>query len=161
MSSWKWLLLSFFGGAISFWISDIIIAALDPNEQGYAVTVMCPIVLIVFYVTVLRLRKGEPSGPSTAIFGLCGMWILALTFILLASRLRGSGGMGTIKWNYVGYILVSSFIPTRIYFFVMLEGSIIALFVGTFAMIICHLVFERTRWVVPPSLWAMFQRAKL
>lgn len=156
MSSWKWFLLSLFGGGIAFWIPDVVIPALDRKEQGYAVTAACPIVLILFYVAVLRLRKGERSGPSTAIFAICGIWVLALSFILLAQRVRGGEGPG-FGWDDFGYLLVSSFLPLRIVLFVTLEGSIIALWIGTVAMVICHLAFERTRWIVPPSLWAVLK----
>src|SRR6266571_7823084 len=125
MSSWRWVLLSFFGGGIAFWIPDIQIPALDRKEQGYAVTAACPIVLILFYGAVLRLRKGERSGPSTAIFAVCGIWVLALWFTFLAQRVRGGEGPG-FGWDDFGYLLVSSFLPLRIVFFVTLEGSIIA-----------------------------------
>jgi hypothetical protein len=159
MGSWKWFLLSFFGGGISFWISDLIISALDHNEQGYVVTAVCPVVLIVFYAIVLRLRKAERSGPSTAIFAICGMWVLALSFVLLAQRIRGGKGTG-FGWGDFGYLLVSSFLPTRIAFFVGLDGSVIALLIGTFAMLVCHFYFESTRWIVPPSLRAASHHAK-
>lgn len=157
MSSWKWFLVSFFGAGIAFWISDIVIPAWDRKEQGYAVTAACPIVLILFYAVVLRLRKGEASGPSSAISSICGMWVLALSFILLAQRVRGGEGPG-FGWGDFGYLLVSSFIPTRIILFVTLEGSIFALWLGTAAMVICHLVFERTRWILPPGIWAVLHR---
>ena len=157
MSSWKWLLLSFFGGGIAFWISDLIIPALDRNEQGYAVTVACPIVLILFYVAALRLRKRGRSGPASAIFAIFGTWILALSFTLLAQEGRAPGG-GGFTWGDFGYLLVSSFLPTRIALFVTLEGSIIALWIGTVAMIICHIAFERSPWIIPPSLWTALKR---
>ena len=162
MSSWKWFLLSFFGGATAFWISDIIIPALDPNEQGGAVTIVCPIVLILFYVLVLRLRRGQRSGPSTAIFAICGMWVLALLFVMLAQTVRGNGFKGGIDGDlgYLGYLLVSSFLPTRIFLFVTLEGSIFALMIGTVAMIFCHLAFEMDRWIVPPSLRTVLHHSK-
>lgn len=35
MSSWKWFLLSLFGGGIAFWIPDVVIPALDRNEQEF------------------------------------------------------------------------------------------------------------------------------
>ena len=159
MSSWRWFLLSFFGGGIAFWIPDIVIPALDRKEQGYAVTALCPIVLILFYVAVLRLRKGLGLGPSTAIFAMCGIWILALSFTSLAQRVRGGKGPG-FEWGDFGYLLVSSFLPSRIVLFVTLEGSIIALWLGTVAMVICHVAFERTRWIVPPSLWAALRHLK-
>ena len=155
MSSWKWFLLSLFGGGIAFWIPDVVIPALDRNEQGVLVTFACPALLILFYVAVLRLRKAERSGPSTAIFAVCGMWLLAISFTLLAQEVRARGGGYT--WGDFGYVLVSSFLPMRIVEFVTLEGSIVALFIGTIAMVICHVVFERTRWIVPPSLWAAFK----
>jgi hypothetical protein len=152
-------LASFFGGGIAFWISDVLIPALDRNEKGYAASILCPLVLILFYVVVLRLRSAERSGPSTAIFAISGMWVLALPFITLAQTVRGNGFMGgNWSWGDFSYLLVSSFVPTRIVEFVMLEGSIIALGIGTTAMIICHFAFERTRWIVPPGLWAALRR---
>jgi hypothetical protein len=139
MSSWRWFLLSFLGGGIAFWIPNTVIPALNLKEQGYAVTAVCPIVLILFYVAVLRLRKGDRSGPSTAIFAMFGTWVLALLFILLAQGVRRGEGPG-FGWEIV--------------LLVMLGGSIIALWLETVAMVICHVAFERTRWIVPPSLWA-------
>ncbi len=159
MSPWKWFLLSFFGGGIAFWISDVIIPAFDRSEKGYAVTVACPVVLILFYVAVLRIRKGDPSGPSTAIFAIFGMWILALSFTLLAQRIRGGSG-GEFGWGDLGYILVSSFLPMRIVEFVALEGSLLALGIGSAAMIICQIAFERSRWIIPPGLWAVLRHVK-
>jgi hypothetical protein len=159
MSSWKWFLLSLFGGGIAFWIPDVVIPAFDRNEQGYAVTAACPIVLILFYVAALRLRKGEPSGPSTAVFAILGMWVLALSFTMLAQTVRGNGFKGG-EWTRgdFGYLFVSSFLPTRIVEFVMVEGSIVALCIGTIAMVICHFAFERGRWIILPRLWAALHR---
>lgn len=163
MSSSKWILLSFFGGATAFWISDIVIPALDPSERRGAVTVVCPLVLLLFYFWVLRLRSGQRSGPSTALLAICGMWILALWFVMLAQTVRGNGFLGGFDWRdiaYLRYILVSSFIPTRIFLFVAIEGSIFALILGTIAMITCHFAFERNRWIIPPSVWAALRHSK-
>jgi hypothetical protein len=55
---------------------------------------------------------------------------------------------------------VSSFLPWRIAGFLALEGSIFALLIGTVAMVISHIVFERTRWIIPPSLWAALHHSK-
>src|SRR5437667_8459460 len=107
MSSWKWFLLSLFGGGIAFWIPDVVIPALDRNEQGVLVTFACPALLILFYVAVLRLRKAERSGPSTAIFAVCGMWLLALSFTLLAQEVRAHGG-GT-RWALSAMLMFGSF----------------------------------------------------
>ncbi len=155
MSSWKSLLLSFFGGGVAFWIPDVVIPALNHKEQGTAVTIACPALLMAFYLAVLRLRKTERSGPSSALFAICGVWLLALSFSTLAQTVRGNGFTGgRWTWNDFGYLLVSSFLPTRIVEFVMLEGSVIALCIGTIAMLVCHIAFERTRWVTSPSLFA-------
>ena len=151
MSSWKWFLLSFFGCGIAFWVPDVIIPALDPKEQGYAVTAACPISLILFYVVVLGLRKNDRQGPSSAISAVCGIWVLALSFTLLAQRVRAGKGP-EFGWGELGYVLVSSFLPSRIVLFTSLEGSIVALLLGTLAMVICHVAFERHRWIVPPRL---------
>src|SRR5437016_10486774 len=146
MSSWKWFLLSLFGGGIAFWIPDVVIPAFDRNEQGYAVTAACPIVLILFYVAALRLRKGEPSGPSTAVFAILGMWVLALSFTMLAQTVRVNGFKGG-EWTRgdFGYLFVSSFLPTRIVEFVTLEGGIVALGFATVPLAVCHGVVARDR----------------
>jgi hypothetical protein len=159
-SPWKWFWLSFFGGGIAFWIPDLIVPALNRNEQGGAVTVACPAVLVLFYAAVLRFRKTERSEPSTAIFAICGMWMLAPSFTLMAQWVRSQEGLGEFTWGDVGYLLLSSFLPTHIFLAAVLEGSIFALLLGTVAMIICHFVFERTRWIVPPSVWAALRRLK-
>jgi hypothetical protein len=154
MSSWKWSLLSFFGCGIAFWIPDLVIPAFDRNEQGGLVTFACPALLILFYMAMLRLRKTERSGPSTATSAICGMWILALSFTMLAQWIRSEDGLGEFSRGDFGYLLISSFLPWRIFEFVSLEGSIFALWIGTAAMIICHFKFEGTRWIVPPSVRA-------
>ncbi len=159
MSSWKWFLVSFFGGATAFWIPDLVIPALDRNEQGYAVTVACPALLIVFYVVVLRLRKAERSGPSTAIFAVCGMWVLALSFTTLSQWIRSEAGIG-FEWRELGYLLVYSFMPIRILEVMTLGGNIFALILGTLAMVNCHVIFERSRWIIPPFLLSAFHHAK-
>jgi hypothetical protein len=160
MASWKWFWLSLLGGGVVFWIPDLIIRPLDRNEQVLAVTIACPSTLLLVYVTVLRIRKLEPSGPSTAIFALCGTWVLAPSFILMAQWVRSQEGLGEFTWGDFGYLLLSSFLPTHIFMAAALEGSLFALVIGTVAMIICHLAFERTRWIVPPSLWAALHRTK-
>ena len=159
MSSWKWFLLSFFGGGIAFWISDLIIPALDRTEQRGAVTIACPIVLILFYSLLLRIRKGDRTGPSTAIFTILGMWVLALSFTELAQDIRSESFSG-FSWGDLGFLVVSSFLPTRVFVLVTLEGSIVALLLGTVAMIVCHLLFEMERWIIPPSLWAALHHSK-
>ena len=132
-------MLSFLGGGIAFWIPNTVIPALNLKEQRYAVTAVCPILLILFYVAVLRFRKGERSGPSTAIFAMFGTWVLALSLFLLAQSVHRGEGPG---------------FGLEIVLLVMLGGSIIALWLGTVAMVVCHAAFERTRWIIPPNLWA-------
>lgn len=155
--------VSFLGGATAFWISDVIVNDLDPNQQGYAVTVLCPVALGLFYALMLRLRKADRSGPSTAIFSVCGMWVLAIWFALLAQSIRGSGfreaftGVGDPR--FIGYLIVSSFLPSRIFLFITMEGNIIALLIGTIAMLTCHFAFESTRWVLPPRVLSVFRPA--
>jgi hypothetical protein len=155
MSPAKWLWLSLLLGGTVFWIPDVVIPALAPNEQGGAITLACPTALIVFYALVLRCRRAERSGPSTAMFSLIGVWVLGQLFMMLAQTVRGSGFLAGYDWrSETGYLVVSSFVPTRIFEASALEGSEIALVLGTIAMIICHLIEERARWIIPPSLWA-------
>jgi len=159
-SPWKWFWLSFLGGGVAFWIPDVIIPALDRNEQGLAVTIACPSALVLAYLTVLHIRKPGNSGPSTAIFALCGTWILAPSFILMAQWVRSQEGLGKFTWGDVGYLLLSSILPTHIFLAAALEGSIFALLIGTITMVACHLLYERTRWIIPPRLRAAFHRSK-
>jgi len=159
MSSWKWFGVSFFGGATAFWIPDLVIPALDRNEKGYAVTVACPALLIVFYAVVLWLRKAERSGPSTAIFAICGMWVLALSFTTLSQWIRSEAGIG-FDWRELGYLLLYSFTPIRVLELVTLGGQIFALILGTLVMVNCRVIFERSRWIVPPSLSTAFRRSR-
>jgi hypothetical protein len=128
MSSSRWFLLSFLGG----W--DCL---LDSKHTHPCFEAQRPRIRILFYVAVLRLRKGDRSGPSTAIFAMLGAWVLALLFILLAQGVRRGDGPG-FGWEIV--------------LLVMLAGSIISLWLETVATVICHVAFERTRWIVPPSL---------
>jgi hypothetical protein len=160
MSPWKWFWLSFLGGGVAFWIPDVIIRALDRNEQGLAVTIACPTLLILFYAAVLHIRKLKRFGPSTAIFALCGTWVLAPWFMLVAQWVRSQEGLGEFTWGDIGYLLVSSFLPTRIFVASALEGSLFALVIGTIAMVIGHLRYERERWIIPPSLWAALHHSK-
>jgi hypothetical protein len=86
------------------------------------------------------------------------MGALALSITMLAQPVRSNGFVGeACTWGDFGYLLVASFFSWRIVEFVTLEGSIIAFWVGTVAMFICHIAFERTRWVVPPNLFAAFK----
>jgi predicted benzoate:H+ symporter BenE len=80
---------------------------------------------------------------------------------MLAQAVRGNGFLGG-EWSLgdIEYLLISSFLPTRILEFVMLEGSAIALILGTVAMITCHFAFERARWIVPANLWVALRRLK-
>jgi hypothetical protein len=158
MSSWKWFLLSFFGAGIAFWIPDIVIPAMDRTETGEAVTIACPAVLLLFYAVLIRIRRAERTGLSTAIFAICGIWMLALSFTMLAQWIRSEGGLGEFSRSDFGYLFISSFLPWRIIEGVSLEGSIFALWIGTAAMIICHFKFEETRWIVPPSVWAAIKQ---
>jgi hypothetical protein len=131
---------------------------LDSRQRG-AVTIACPVVLLLFYAVLIRIRRTERTGPSTAIFAILGMWILALPFTTLAQWVRSKEGLG-MEWGDVGYVFISSFLPTRVAELVTLEGSIFALWIATVAMVICHLTLEIDRRIVPPSLWAAIRHSK-
>jgi hypothetical protein len=139
LPSWRWFFLSFFGGGIVFWIPHLVIPALDRTEGGGAVTFACPALLVLFYLILRRLKKPERLGPSIAIFALCGIWVFALSFTLMAQWIRSEQGLGPFSWGDIGYLVVSSFMPNRIFELVSLEGSIFALLIGTAAMIFCLL----------------------
>jgi len=66
------------------------------------------------------------------------MWVLALTFTELAQDIRSESFSG-FSWGDLGFLVVSSFMPNRIVELVALEGSIVALVIGTVAMIVCIL----------------------
>src|SRR5438874_11481522 len=91
-----------------FRIPDLVIPALNRTEGGGAVTFACPALLVVFYMILRRLRRPERLGPSVAIFAIGGMWVLALSFTLLAQWIRSEEGLGRFTWGDIGYLLVSS-----------------------------------------------------
>jgi hypothetical protein len=80
---------------------------------------------------------------------------------MLAQTVRGNGFKGGAwSWGDFGYLLLSSFLPTHIFLAAVLEGSIFALLIGTITMVACHLLYERTRWIIPPRLRAAFHHSK-
>lgn len=157
MSSWKWFLVSFLGGAAAFWAPDMLLKALylGPNTPttDAALTVACPAAAVLFFAFVRRRRIPELGGPSTALFALVGFWLFALLFIMLARTFQGGGFRDApFEWRLIGFFVTSSLIPTRTFFFSMLDGSAGGLILGTAAMIICYFRFERRRWIIPPAV---------
>jgi len=71
-----------------------------------------------------------------------------------------TGRLREVHMGDVGYLLLSSILPTHIFLAAALEGSIFALLIGTISMVACHLLYERTRWIIPPRLRAAFHRSK-
>lgn len=89
--------------------------------------------------------------------------MLAIWFMMLAQSIRGSGLGGAFEGvdrGFLGYLVESSFIPTRIFIFAVMEGSVVALVIGTLSMLVCHFTFESTRWVIPPSISSILGHKK-
>ena len=157
MSSSKWWWINFLAGATAFWVPDLVVTPLFPgsNTPGIeaVLTCVCPGGFTLFYALVLRGRRTERGGPSTAIFSLLGIWVLAQIFMMLAQTIRGSGFRAFVwNWSVISYFLLSTLIPTRTFEFSMLEGSAGGLILGTLAAIIFHYRFERDRWIIPPGV---------
>jgi len=87
-------------------------------------------------------------------FSLIGVWVLGPLFMMLGQAVRSGGILAEFYWRDTGKLVLVGFLPTWTFEWSALEGSRIALVLGTIAMIICHLIEERARWIIPPSLWA-------
>jgi len=144
-------LLSFFGGAASFWIPDVIVFNLCKSQYGFVwMTGLCPIAGLGFYAWILRRRaRGIPSGPSSALLELLGIWVLAPWFMVLASKLQ-PGPHDTWPAAMYGFVLLVMVFPPYTFFFSTANGSGYALILITLVLPFLHCRKELGQWIVPP-----------
>ena len=146
-------LLSFFGGAASFWLPDVVsFLAIGDRSRWIAMTVLCPAGALGFYAWICRRRKGEtPYGPSSALYQLLGIWMLAPWFMILASNLS-PGPPPSMDLRLYLFLLVASLLPPLTLEASAMHGSGYALVLVTLGLPVLHLLKELGRWVVHPRI---------
>jgi hypothetical protein len=142
-------LLSFFAGAASFWIPDVVAFAVIPDRARWiAMTALCPAGALCFYAWLRRRRVGDDLGPSSALYQLLGIWMLAPWFMFLASRL-GPGTKMAMETGDYGFLLLASILPIWTPQASAEQGSGWALLLVTMALLVCHFRKESGRWLLP------------
>jgi hypothetical protein len=149
----KWCYITLLLAPVVFWLPVLLwhLLYLGSYVPELEYAVLCPLALFTFYAVVIRKRKLERGGPSTAIYSLLGIWLLGLPLNLLPLAIRDGllGFPSESRWALIRYIAVSTVIPTRLFFFSILNGSAGGLVVATLTMIFCHFSLEQRRWVNP------------
>ena len=97
------------------------------------------------------LQEGTTGGPSSCLFALVGVWLSGPLFMMLAAGLRTPDMVRDFSVLEYGYIGVLSLFPGYTLYMSAAQGSAYGLVIGTILAIICHVVFEKDRWVIPPS----------
>jgi hypothetical protein len=67
----------------------------------------------------------------------------------LAGTLAGGPGFHKVS-DYTPFLLMSVCPPLTLYFS-MMQGNVFALVLATILMPVCHRVFEKDRWLIPPG----------
>lgn len=150
-----WLALaSVMIGGISFWIPNVLLLPRMKSMSSFFVeiTFACPLALLAVYGVATWYRNRHEhaqSGPSSALFGLIGVWLIGPWLMGLAGTLAGGPGFHKIN-DYTPFLWMSLCPPLTLYFSSM-QGNVFALVMATVLMPVCHRMFEKGRWVIPPS----------
>jgi hypothetical protein len=140
------------GGAL-FWAPTLALFPPTTSDKVWLIagSLVSPAVLLAFCSVALRLRRGSVSGPSTCLFALVGVWLTGPWLMTLAAVLRTPHivrSMGPADYSYLA--LMSVFPPYTLYVSAA-QGSAYGLVLATVLMPICHRVFEKQRWLIPPG----------
>jgi hypothetical protein len=136
----------------SFWAPNV---ALFPHIRSMdsffvEVTFACPAALLATYALVVWLRgRHATSGPFSALFGLIGVWVTGPWLMALAGNLAGARGLHKLS-DYAPFLLMSV-CPPLTFYFAFMQGNIFALILATILMPVCHRLFEKGRWLIPPG----------
>ncbi len=162
MSNSTEAVIGFFVGALSFWLpSGLIFAALDTSPSGVSrwipMTIACPLVAVGFYSWMWRRRATRQGGPSTALFQLVGIWMLAPLLMYLGSLLT-PGRSHAVSIAELKFLLMVTFVPFFTFYAAAIQGSGYGLLLISIILPIQHLRHESGRWLVPKPL--AFWRAR-
>ncbi|MFI5109042.1 MAG: hypothetical protein ACHP78_09380 [Terriglobales bacterium] len=120
------------------------------NTFFVEITFACPLALLgVYGIAIWYRNRYERSGPSSALFGLIGVWVIGPWLMALAGILAGGPGFHKVT-DYMPFLWMSLCPPLTLYLSSM-QGNVFALILATVLMPVCHRVFEKQRWLVPPG----------
>ena len=147
-------LFSLVACGISFWTPNVLLFPQVKSMSRFFVeiTFACPLALMAIYGVLIWYRnrhEGSRDGPSSALFGLVGIWLIGPWLMGLAGTVSGGPGVQKLA-DYIPFIWMSFCPPLTLYFSSM-QGNIFALILATALMPVCHRLFERGRWVIPPA----------
>ena len=90
-------------------------------------------------------------GPSTCLFALVGVWLTGPWFMTLAAALRTPDIVRNMGLADYSYLAVMSIFPVYTLYVSAAQGSGYGLVLATVLALICHRLFEKQRWVIPPG----------
>lgn len=141
-------------GAVAFWLPDILLSAYRANSL-LLFTVVPTFGFLAVYHIAKDLRPST-SKPSTAIFMMIGVWLLASTAMMIsASFSKGGFAQGIV--DTLG-VVVLGLIPPYTLIMTAYDGSLLALLITTCLAVGAHFLFELDHWIVPPSLRTRLKR---
>jgi len=145
---------------MSFWLPDValFVAFNRSNSAWVWMTLACPTMTLLFYWWIFRRRRVDTVGPSSALYQLLGIWMLAPWFITVASF--GPGTRAALTFGEFLFLLLSMFFPIWTPLWSAANGSLFGLILITIALPIFHIRNESHRWLIPPPL-ALWRRGKV
>jgi hypothetical protein len=159
MKSFWLALASMTVAGISFWAPNVMLFPRMNSMSSFftEITFACPLSLLAVYgaATWCRSRyQRTGAGPSFALFGLIGVWVFGPWLMALAGTLAGGPGFHRAS-DYTPFLWMSICPPLTLYFSSM-QGNVFGLILATILMPVCHWVFEKQHWFVPPALKRRF-----
>ncbi|MGD0823910.1 MAG: hypothetical protein ABR908_04960 [Terriglobales bacterium] len=152
MTSVRAASMSFFCGAMSFWLPDVaLFLAFDRSASPWVwMTIACPAMALLFYLWILPRREGT-VGPSSALYQLLGIWMLGHCFMTVASFLA-PGSRAALTFPELIFLVLSTLLPIWTLPLSAMHGSGFGLVLITIALLIFHIWKESHRWLIPPPL---------
>ena len=91
------------------------------------------------------------SGPSIAMFMMLGIWALASTATMIGASFFERGGFSASATDSI-IVIALGLLPPYAVIMSTYDGSIFGLFSTVLLMLGAHVLFERDRWKLPPSV---------
>jgi|HubBroStandDraft_1064217.scaffolds.fasta_scaffold16216_1 hypothetical protein len=154
MTSVRAASISFFCGAMSFWLPAVaLFVAFDRSDSAWrwvSMTIACPTMALLFYRWIFRRRAGT-DGSSSALYQLLGIWMLAPWFMTVAPFLTADPGAALTVGEFK-FLVFTTFVPIWTPLLSATDGSGLGLVLVTIAFPLLHVRNESDRWIIPPPL---------
>jgi hypothetical protein len=152
MTSIRAASISFFCGGISFWLADVaLFVAFNRSDSMWVwMTIACPAMALLFYCWIFRRREGA-VGPSSALYQLLGIWMLAPCFMTVAAFLAPGSRPG-LTVGELEFLVLATLFPIWTLPLSAMQGSGYGLILITLALLVFHIRNESHRWLIPPPL---------